>query len=102
MNSGIDNELFKQKAIEVAAFYGISTAQCWDELPESFRGLIVQIEYRALIVPLVWNDRDAGLTWQQLSIKYRVSVQTIRTTLGKRSKHALKTNAATPPHDPIK
>ena len=93
MNSdqnGID--LFRQMAVRVAVHYSIADVDCWEQLPESFRGFIVHIEYKNLIVPLVWCDRESGQTWQQLSIKYRVSVQTIRTILDKR---ALMTNATT-------
>lgn len=94
MNSdqnGVD--VFKQMAVRVAAHYCIADVQCWDQLPESFRHFIIHIDYKNLIVPLVWCDRESGQTWQQLSIKYRVSVQTIRTILTKR---ALVINATTP------
>lgn len=85
-------ELFQQMAVRVASHYSIANVDCWDDLPESFRQLIVNIEYKNLIVPLVWCDRESGQTWQQLSIKYRVSVQTIRTILSKR---ALMSNVTT-------
>lgn len=78
-------DLFRQMAVRVAAHFEIADVQCWDDLPVSFRELIQNIEYKSLIVPLVCCDRRNGQTWQQLSIKYRVSVQTIRTILGKRS-----------------
>lgn len=97
MNSNNDNDLFKKMAVDVADFYGIATVDCWDNLPEPFRLLIRQIEYKSLIVPLVLSDRKTrGLTWQQLSIKYRISVQTVRTILAKVPKHALKNNVTTP------
>jgi len=77
------DETFRQMAVKVAAHYSIATVEEWEQLPESFRALIVQIEYKSLIVPLVLSDRACGQTWQQLSIKYRISVQTVRTILGK-------------------
>ena len=100
MNS-ID-ELFKEKAILVAQKYGITDATQWDDLPETFRGTIIHVEYKSLIVPLVLEDRGRKMTWQQLSIKYRISVQTVRTILSKANKHALKSNATTNTIDPLK
>lgn len=85
-------EIFKQMAVKVAAHFQIADVQCWDDLPGPFRELIQNIEYKSLIVPLVCCDRKCGQTWQQLSIKYRVSIQTIRTILGRCS---LMNNAPT-------
>lgn len=69
---------FKKRAVEVARFFELADVDRWEDLPEGVRGFISVVEYRALVVPLVYRDR-CNLSWAQLSAKYGLSVQEVRT-----------------------
>lgn len=71
---------FKMAAVEVAKFYGASGVGEWDDLPDFYKKFLLDnVPYDVLIQPLVWRDRGNGLSWRQMSNKYGVSVQTVRT-----------------------
>lgn len=79
-----ERQLFEEMAVRLAAHCGVANVTIWDELPAPFQAIINQIEYNNLIAPLVWSDRETQhFSWRKLSIKYRISVQTVRTILSK-------------------
>lgn len=69
---------FKKAAVEIARLFNLADVETWDELPDGVRGFMSHVEYRALVVPLVYQDR-CNMSWQALSIKYGLSVQEVRT-----------------------
>lgn len=69
---------FKKAAVEVARFFELADVSEWGELPDGVRGFMVNVEYRALVTPLVYRDR-CNLSWAQLSTKYGLTVQEVRT-----------------------
>ena len=69
---------FKKAAVEVARHYGIADVDDWDQLPAGVRNLMQVVQYKDLVLPLVHRDR-CELSWQQLSIKYSLSVMEVRT-----------------------
>jgi hypothetical protein len=71
---------YQHAAVEVVKLYGIVGVSEWHELPEHWRRFVVDnVSYICLIRPLVWRDRGNGLSWKQISIKYGVTVQNVRT-----------------------
>lgn len=69
---------FKKAAVEVARFFSIADVATWEELPEGIRGFMSVVDYKSLVKPLVYRDR-AKLSWVQLSTKYGLTVQEVRT-----------------------
>ena len=69
---------FKKAAVEVARLFDLSDVERWEDLPDGVRGFISVVEYRALVTPLVYRDR-CNLSWAQLSTKYGLTVQEVRT-----------------------
>lgn len=71
-------EHFKRAAVDVARLFDLADVESWDQLPDGVRKFMLHVEYRALIVPLVYRDR-CEMSWAQLAIKYRLTVQEVRT-----------------------
>lgn len=69
---------FKKAAVEVARLFDLADVETWDQLPDGVRGFMSHVEYKALVVPLVYQDR-CNMSWQALSIKYSLSVREVRT-----------------------
>ena len=69
---------FKRAAVAVANMFSLSQASDWDSLPESLRAYFATNKYNALVQPLVHRDRGT-MSWQALSVKYRLSVREVRT-----------------------
>lgn len=69
---------FKKAAVEVARLFSLADVGAWEELPDGVRGFMSHVEYKALVVPLVYQDR-CNMSWQQLSTKYSLSVKEVRT-----------------------
>lgn len=69
---------FRKRAVEVARLFDLADVQDWDSLPDGVRGFMAVVEYRALVTPLVYRDR-CNLSWAQLSAKYGLTVQEVRT-----------------------
>lgn len=69
---------FKKAAVEVARLFDLADVDRWEDLPDGVRGFISVVEYRVLVKPLVYRDR-CNLSWPQLSIKYGLTVQEVRT-----------------------
>lgn len=69
---------FKKAAVEVARLFDLADVEAWEELPDGVRGFMSHVEYKALVVPLVYQDR-CNMSWQQLSTKYSLSVKEVRT-----------------------
>lgn len=69
---------FKKAAVEVARLFSLADVGVWEELPDGIRGFMSHVEYKALVVPLVYQDR-CNMSWQQLSTKYSLSVKEVRT-----------------------
>lgn len=72
-------EIFKKRAVEVARLFDIADVQEWEQLPECYRRFLVVVEYKVMVVPLVYRDRGNGLSWQALSVKYDLSIKEVRT-----------------------
>lgn len=77
------NDLFKRRAVEVARLFDIADVSEWSQLPECYRRFLVVVEYKVMVVPLVYRDRGNGLSWQALSIKYELPMTTVRDILKK-------------------
>lgn len=74
------DDKYKRAAVQVAKMYGIQGCDEWDDLSEAWRRYLVDnVSYKQLVKPLVWADRGRGLTWQQLSNKYSLTLQEVRT-----------------------
>lgn len=69
---------FKKVAVEVARHYNIADVEEWEDLPEGVRRFMDAVQYKALVAPLILRDR-CELSWTQLSIKYKLSYQEVRT-----------------------
>lgn len=69
---------FKKAAVEVARLFDLADVETWEDLPDGVRGFMSHVEYKALVVPLVYQDR-CNMSWQALSIKYQLSVREVRT-----------------------
>lgn len=71
---------YMRAAVEVARLYGVVGVEGWDDLPKPWRRFIVDnVSYTSLVQPLVWRDKGKGLSWHQISNKYGISVQCVRT-----------------------
>lgn len=75
--------VFKKRAVEVARLFDIADVQEWEQLPEPYRRFLSVVEYKVMVVPLVYQDRGSGCSWQALSIKYELPMTSIRDILKK-------------------
>lgn len=75
--------VFKKRAVEVARLFDIADVQEWEQLPEPYRRFLSVVEYKVMVVPLVYQDRGNGCSWQALSIKYELPMTSIRDILKK-------------------
>lgn len=71
--------VFKKRAVEVAKLFDIADVHEWEQLPAPYRRFLAVVEYKVMVVPLVYRDRGNGCSWQALSIKYELSIQEVRT-----------------------
>ncbi len=72
-------DIFKKRAVEVARLFDIADVQEWEQLPDGYRRFLVVVDYKVMVVPLVYRDRGNGYSWQALSIKYDLSIKEVRT-----------------------
>lgn len=77
----IEQELsvvFKKRAVEVARLFDIADVQEWEQLPAPYRRFLSVVEYKVMVVPLVYRDRGNGCSWNALSIKYELTIHEVR------------------------